>query len=108
MRGPRITIRGLMCIVIGFAIALHIALAAIRIFAAKEYHFHTWVQLQGDKALTTLAVAEQPPFWSRYWRCLLGLPWKSQPLCPEVKGRVLDMCEFAHREIRKSVRGRGG
>jgi hypothetical protein len=42
--------------VIGVGIALHIALAAVRVFAAKEYHFHTWVQVQGDTAFTTLNV----------------------------------------------------
>jgi hypothetical protein len=102
MRGPRITVGGLMCIVVVLGIAIHLALAAVRVFAAKEYHFHTWLEGQGDRTFTTLAVAEQSPFWPRYWRCILGLPWKSLPLCPEVKGRLLDRCEFAHPEIRKS------
>src|SRR4051812_733737 len=107
MRGPRITVGRLMCIVIGFGVALHVALAAVRVLTAKEDHLHTWVQVRGGKAFTTRARAEQPPLWPRYWRCLLGLPWKSQPLCPEVRGRLLDMCEFSHPEIRKSVRGGG-
>jgi hypothetical protein len=93
-----------MVIVIGFAVALHVTLAAIRVSAAKEYHAHSWVQVRGNKVGNTLAF-ERPPFWPRYWRCLLGLPWKSQPLCPNVKGRLLDRCEFAHPEICKSEGG---
>lgn len=106
MRRPRITVGGLMGIILGFGIALHIALTTVRVVAAKEYHFHTWVTVQGDKAFNTLAAAERPPFWPRYWRGLLGLPWKSQPLCREVKGRLLDLCEFAHPEIRTTVGGK--
>ncbi len=105
MRRPRITIGGLMGIVMAFAIALHVTLTAIRVLAAKEYHSHSWVQVQGDMVFNTLAAAEQPPFWPRFWRCLLGLRWKSQPLCPEVNGRLLDLCEFAHPEIREPAGG---
>jgi hypothetical protein len=107
MRGLRISIRGLMGIVLGFAVARHVALSTIRVFEAKEYHSHTWVHVRGDKVFTALAF-EQPPFWPRYWRCLLGLPWKSQPLCPEVNGRLLDHCEFAHPEIFESAGGGRG
>jgi len=94
-----------MCVVIGFGVALDLTLATIRVSSAKEYHSHTWVHVKAGKPFTTLAVAEQPPFWPRYWRCLLGRPWKSLPLCPQVKGRLLDMCEFAHPEICKPVGG---
>jgi hypothetical protein len=95
-----------MLIVIGFAVALHVILAAFRVSAAKEYHSHSWVQVRGAKVFNVLAGSEQSPFWPRYWRYLLGLQWKSQPLCPNVKGRLLDLCEFAHPEICESEGGR--
>ena len=103
MARPRIAIRGLMFVVIVFGIALHTILAAVRITATKEFHAHIWVNPQGVPPSITCAGSEQAPFWPRYWRYLLGLPWMRQPLCPKVGGRLLDMCVFAHPEIQKRV-----
>ena len=102
MRRRRITVLGLMGLVLGSGIALHMGLAALRVSSAKEYHGHTWVHVQGGKPFFTLASAEQPPFWPRYWRYLLGVRWKGLPMCRTVEGRLLDTCEVAHPEIRKS------
>ena len=107
MRPPRITIRGLMCLVFGVSIALHLSLTAIRVSSMKEYHTHTWVHVKGGRSFITVAGSEQPPFWPRYWRSIIGLTWKGLSLCPQVDGRLLDMCEFAHHELRTS-RDHGG
>ena len=101
MRRPRITVSGLMCVVFIFAIAFHLSVGAVRVHSAKEYHAHTWVLIQGGKPFIHIASAERPPFWPRYWRYLIGLPWKGLPLCSQVQGRFLDMCGVLHPEILK-------
>lgn len=90
MRLPRVrfTVRGLMVFVLACGLTFHLAFAAIRVSVDKGYHSHTWVIIQGGKPFFTLASAEQPPFWPRYWRCIIGQPWKSVPLCRQVKGRT--------------------
>jgi hypothetical protein len=99
MRLRRITIRGLMCVVIGVGVAVHVPAAAIRVNSAKAPHLHAWVGI-GGKPYFTLA-SFQPPFWPRYWRCLLGLPWENVPVCPRFEGRFLDMCEYRYPEYLK-------
>ncbi len=105
MHLPRMTTRGLMVFVILVGLALHFAMSARRVYATKEYHFHTWVFLSGNKPFATISSANQPPFWPRYWRCILGLPWRGRALCQPVDGHFLEMCEFAHPEIRKPLGG---
>lgn len=101
MRLPRLrfTVRSLMCLVLILGIALHFGLAALRVHSAKEVHAHIWFSIQEGIPNMTMNMAIRPPFWPRYWRCLEGLPWKSQPLCPQVEGRLHDFCSFAHPEI---------
>lgn len=94
----RFTVRGLMGLVIVCGVAFFTGLAAVRVITAKEYHGHSWVYVQDGQPFFSLSVAEHPPFWPRYWRCLLGRPWKRLP-CPQVEGRLLDLCEFAHSDI---------
>jgi hypothetical protein len=105
MRLPRMTVCGLICLVIGCGLAFHVAFAAIRVSDATEYHAHAWVTVRAGKPYMTMAGSERPPFWPRYWRCLVGIPWKARPLCPRVEGRLLDTCEFAVPEIRKPIDG---
>jgi hypothetical protein len=87
-----------MGLVIVCGLVFYTGLAAVRVFTTKESHCHSWVYVQGGQPFFNLTVAEHPPFWPRYWRCLLGRPWERLP-CPQVEGRLLDMCEFAHRDI---------
>jgi hypothetical protein len=95
-----------MLLVLSLAVALHLSLTAIKVSSTKEYHMHTWVHVQKIKAFITESGSEQPPFWPRYWRNLLGLKWKGLPMCPQVEGRFLDICEVAHPELLTPV-GKG-
>jgi hypothetical protein len=106
MRLPRVTVRGLMALVIAFGIVFHLGLTAYRVYSANEYHAHTWINNQSGKPSFAVAANQRPPFWPRYWRCLLGRPWKGLPLCPRVDGRLREACEFAQPEIHMNP-GRG-
>jgi hypothetical protein len=99
MRLPRITIRSLMCVVIGVGVLLHVTLGTIRVNSVRTDHFHTWVQVQAGKPLIIIR-SLRSPYWPRYWRSLLGIPSEKLPLCHEVEGRLLDTCEYAHPEIK--------
>jgi hypothetical protein len=70
----------------------------MRVSWARTYHSHTWVHVQAGKPF--ISIASQAPFWPRCWRGLLGLPSERLPLCPQVEGRLLDTCEYAHPEIK--------
>jgi hypothetical protein len=107
MRVPRLTLRGMIFGVMGFGIALHLVVATVRVAAVKEYHSHTWVEVLRGKPYM-VASSQQPRFWPRYWRCILGLSWRRVPGCSPVGGRLLDVCEFDHPEIVGLGDGRGG
>src|SRR5215207_3425129 len=104
MRPPRLSIRGLMGLVLIVAFVFHVSLAAIRVSSTNRNHMHTWVHGQGNKAFITVSCGEPLPFWPCYWRSLLGFRWKGLPLCSQVEGRLLDTCEFRHPQLRTPIR----
>lgn len=84
----------LLCVV-----TLHMGLVAMRVYSAKDPHFHTWVHLQGGKPSLAIGTGIQPPFWPRYERCLVGIPWKGVALCAKSNGRLAEACQFGQPEI---------
>lgn len=43
------------------------------------------------------------PYSSRFWRCLLGRPWRRLAVCGLTEGRLEELCQFAHPEMLEPV-----
>jgi hypothetical protein len=88
----------MMFFVVASALVIWLGIAAVDVYSAKEHHVHMGIDLRGTPSLAAMGGME-PPFWPRYWRRLLGRPWRSQPLCPPTPGVEDEECEFAHPEM---------
>jgi hypothetical protein len=105
MKRPKVSIRGLMALVLLCAIALGLGIPAVEVYSTKDYHTHTAVDVRGTPTLAGLG-GVQPPFWPRYARRILGLPWRKQPVCGTTPGFEAELCEYAHPEIAIKIGGR--
>ena len=109
--GPRFTVRRAMLAVLAIAILFGATLPAIEVLRAPDMHVHAWVNPNGSRAFlppglpldqghmpVTLSQVElrPSPFWPRYWRCLLGRPWRGRPVCDTDPTRLAEACEYAH------------
>ena len=114
---PRFTVRRAMLAVLAIAILLGATLPAIEVSRAPEFHVHAWVNPNGRANIppgqpirehmpVTLSQVEMrsSPFWPRYWRGLLGRPWRGRPVCDLDPARLAEACEYAHPGM---VRWRG-
>ena len=95
MRIPRVqlTVRRTMALVLAFGAFWHLALTAWRVYPATGPHLHSWIVITDGIAQPCFNPEARSPFFSRYWRCLLGLPWKGQVICNTGAGQ-LEMCEL--------------
>jgi hypothetical protein len=99
MRLPKVTIRSLMALVVVVAIGLWAGLRAREVYLDNDYHLHVYVHwINGEPGMTWDGAAS-PPFWPRYWRHLVGLPWKAQPVCGKGAGHIEEACSFANPEL---------
>jgi hypothetical protein len=98
MRRPQVTIRTLLVLILAFSIILGFGLPALKVLRTKESHEHTYMGNNRGRWGLVIEFVDAP-FWSRYWRRLLGKPWKEQPLCQDSPGRIEEICSFAHPEI---------
>jgi hypothetical protein len=99
MRLPKVTIRMLMVLVVVAALGSWAGLRAREVYQDNDYHTHVYAHwIKGDPGMTWDGAAS-PPFWPRYWRHLLGRPWKGQPVCGKVAGHFEEACSFARPEI---------
>ena len=99
MQRPRVTLRALMVVVLAIGIIFHLVLTAYRVHGVREYHLHTYVAIHNGYPLMISDSGAKTPFWPRYWRCLLGRPWRRQALCGFTEGRLEELCQFSHPEI---------
>jgi hypothetical protein len=98
MRRPHLTIRALLVIILLIGVVLGFGVPAIEVSRAKENHEHTWMgNNRGSWGLVIDFV--DAPFWPRYWRRLLGKPWREQLLCQTSPERIEEVCSVAHPEI---------
>ena len=78
---PRLTIRGLATIILACGLAFHFSLSAWRVHVGNEPHSHYFPGqiVHKDKILPcTYGYSIRTRFWARYYRCLLGIPWRGQ------------------------------
>lgn len=103
---PRFTILRVMALILACALLLGLGLPAYEVYRAEEYHVHTGI----DASVPTMVAAGGiwPPFWPRYRRCLTGRPWRGRGPCGTVIGYELELCEFAHPEMRVTVGSQSG
>ncbi len=80
-------------------VALGLGLPAIEVYRFSDHHIHGSVQVREGRADFVWQLTIQPPFWPRYWRRLLGRPWRQQPICGQGEGHIAEACEFEHPEI---------
>jgi hypothetical protein len=68
---PRLSVPGRALAAMVMAIAIWLAVPVARIAAnpADDYHIHECIGFGYNKSV------HANPFWSRYWRLLLGRPW---------------------------------
>jgi hypothetical protein len=101
MPRPRFSLRTMMAMVLVLGIILHLGLSAWRVQTTKAYHVHTSIVIQrGEVPAACSTIMARPPFWARYWRCVLGRPWQGRGLCPRDDHGLLEMCELDNPEIR--------
>lgn len=109
MRWPRPTTRRIMALVAVLAAGLGLVVPAAQVACDKDEHVHVWFDDRpwpppgtwipappggARMALMQQDVRARPPFWPRYWRRLLGRPWRGQPVCPADPGRSGETCSF--------------
>lgn len=107
MRMPRVrfTVRSMMAMPLFFGILLYLSLTACRVYG-KGSHLHTSILIGYDYPAshpdgfpsTCYNFGVRVPFWTRYWRSLLGLPWRGPGLCTNAYGK-LEVCELKHPSI---------
>jgi hypothetical protein len=105
MKRLKVSIRGLMVLVLLCAIALALGIPAVEVYSTKDYHTHTAIDVRGTPALAGLG-GVQSPFWPRYARRIVGRPWRKQPVCGTTPGFEVELCEYAHPEIAIKIGGR--
>jgi len=93
-----------MAIVLFIGLVFGLAIPAVEVYSAKEYHIHTYVETKGRPCLASWR--RPAPFWPRYGRRLIGLPWRTQPVCGTLADSLEVYCEFSHPEMRVEVEGR--
>jgi hypothetical protein len=103
MRRPRVTIRILMTLVVVAAVGFWAGSSAWNVYRDKNLHLHIYAHLSREIPCVTFNNSASPPFWPRYWRHLMGRPWKDQPLCGTGEGHFEELCVFAHPEIDQKV-----
>lgn len=99
MRLPRVTVRALMVLVLLAALGSWAGLRARDVYLDPDYHIHAYAHWTKGSPSMTFDGAASPPFWPRFWRHLLGLPWKGQPVCGQVQGHIAESCSFAVPEL---------
>jgi hypothetical protein len=95
---PQVTIRTLLVLILVIGVVLGFGLPALEVLRTKESHEHTYMGSNTGRWGLVIEFVNAP-FWPRYWRRLLGRPWKEQPLCQASPGRIEEVCSFAHWEI---------
>jgi hypothetical protein len=106
---PRFTVRRAMLVVLVVAWSFGVILPAIEVGRDRnrDFHVHTWFDPHGGVVVPPIPPDTLPmklsgvemrstPFWPRYWRCLLGRPWRGQPLCDLDSTRMAEACEHAY------------
>jgi hypothetical protein len=88
-----------MVFVVVAAIGMWAGLKAREVYLDNDYHIHVYAHWNNGSPAMTWNGAASPPFWPRYWRHLLGRPWKRQPVCSEGAGHIEEACSFARPEI---------
>jgi hypothetical protein len=99
MRLPRIrlTVRGMMLVVLGVGICLHVTMAAWRAHRYGTPHLHSAIVKYGNNPGKAVAVRSEP-FWPSFLRHSTGLSWGRG--CLMQGDAMLEMCELANPEIR--------
>jgi hypothetical protein len=100
----RFTTRRLIALILAFAVVLGLAIPAVEVYRAKEYHVHIGVDPSGPAVSNWGGI--EPPFWPRYLKRLAGRPWRGVGPCGFDTGLEVDHCEFAHPEMRVEYGGR--
>jgi hypothetical protein len=88
-----------MILVAIVALLLWMGLLAREVHRENDYHFHVSVITVNDRPGIAWDDKAVPPFWPRYWRRLLGRPWRGQPVCGTAEGHYAESCSFAHPEM---------
>ena len=99
MSRRKLTLRAALVLQLIIAVALWLTLSAVEVYRATESHEHTWVGTDSGRWGLQMDFVEAR-FWPRYWRRLLGMPWRGgQVPCLPTPGRIEEVCSLTHPEI---------
>jgi hypothetical protein len=98
MRRPQVNIRTLLILILVFGVVLGFAIAALEVLRSRDVHTHTYVRNRRGRWVLGITYVDSP-FWPRYWRRLLGMSWRKQPLCRASPELIEEVCSFAQPEI---------
>src|SRR4051812_5724557 len=107
MRPPHVqmSVRRMMAVVVALAILFHVSQTAYVVLPGTGRHLHTSVVVEPSGCPGCAMFWVQSPFWPRFWRSLLGMPWRNRRLCVKPRQPIppgshfLEMCEFENPEI---------
>ena len=95
----RLTTRRIMAVVLVLAVLLGLGIPAVQVGSDRAAHVHRWVTQKNGQVVTVNSANFRSAFWPRYWRCLLGRPWRRFPVCTTGEVYYAEVCEFEHPEL---------
>src|SRR5262245_5718382 len=98
-----VSIRLLLAVVAMVAVALALTVPAVKVAMDRGVHSHTWVSGEAGRLGFSASANVISPFWPRYWRRLVGWPYRGLPLCTATQGRETELCEFAYPDMKSPV-----
>jgi hypothetical protein len=93
----KLTVRGMMVIVLAVAICLHLTTAAWRAYRSGAPHLHSAIVDHRGSPGKAVAVRSEP-FWPAFLRRATGLCWVGG--CFMGGDALMEMCELSNPEIR--------
>jgi hypothetical protein len=83
MRLPTMTTRRWMAVTVASAIALWLSVTAYHVETDRdgEWIYHLWERFDSIDPGSVYNSQHRAPFWTRYWRKLIGRPWPGNYAC---------------------------
>ena len=102
---PRLRTRTAMVLVLLSALLLGLGWPAWQIYREQDFHVHSAVDVRGTTPTLTIDGGHVSPFWPRYWRRLVGRPYRQVPFCGPTPGFGAEVCEYSDPSMAMRIGG---
>ncbi len=89
--------------VLGFAVTLGLGVPAADVIREPEQHIHHFAYTKQGVKIRGGSNWAWSPFWPRFARRLIGMPWKNQPLCKTGGPDLIEVCEHSDSNCVESM-----